>query len=577
MIPEVKTDVLIIGSGVAGIRAAIEASERNVDVIVVTKGALCKDGASSWMAGNGFQAALYAPDSLDEHVRDTIVGGKYLNNQKLVKTFLAHGPKAVEDLSRWGVRFLRKGKKFNQISFPGHSHPRNLAGKPGLFMGPEYRKTLFREMKKRNIPVDEDVLIADLLLVGGEVAGAIGLDVRRGELKVYNAKSTVLATGGFMGCYNLTTATRMATGDGHGIAYRAGARMTSMEHIQFLPAATLWPLSLYGDPYPYLLWVSLHPLFYNNLGERFLERYYPDVKDWATREAAARAMVKEVKAGRGTPHGGTYMSFRHLPRNLLEEFLEKASGVDYLAKLKEAGIDIRYDAIEVAPGAHYVAGGCWINERCETSLKGLYAIGEVGSGGRDGADRLGGNSIPFCLAMGHIAGKEVSERAKGSRRLKIDKGVVEQRSRNILAPMEGQNGKRPAEIKRAVRMIMSTYAYVERDGKGLKLAIEKLKKIREKDLGQMTTVAKNRIYNLEWVDALEAKNMVAVAEMVCRSALMREESRGLHQRADHPNPEPAWLKHILIEKGEEGMVFSTEPVEFPILKPDPEVEHGEEQ
>jgi succinate dehydrogenase/fumarate reductase flavoprotein subunit len=575
MIREENTDVLVIGSGIAGIRAAIEVHEQGLDVILTTKGALCKDGASSWMAGNGFQAALYHPDSVDVHIEDTIRGGKFLNNQQLVRTFLSKGSEVVEDLYGWGVRFSRRKKKYYQIAFPGHTHPRSLVGKPGLFMGPEYRKAMFRQVKERKIRAHEDMFLVDLLLTDDRVVGAIGLDLRTGEIKYYRAKSTILATGGFMGCYQLTTANQTATGDGHGLAYRAGAKMVNMEMIQFLPAATLWPKTVYGDPYPYLLWVSLHPVFYNNLGERFLQRYYPEVGDWATREAAARAIAKEVRAGRGSPHGGAYMSFRHLPRNLVEGFLEKASGVDYLQKLKDAQIDIRYDGIEVAPGAHYVAGGCWINERCETTLEGLYAVGEVGSGGKDGADRLGGNSIPFCLAMGSIAGQEASKKAKNRKPSKPDSLEIEKKCRRIRYPMERTGGKRPIEMKTAIREVMSNYAYVERTGNDLEIGIEELHRIRERDLPLMATGAKNTIFNRDWQDALETLNMLDSAEMVCRAALMRQESRGLHQRSDYPDSKPDWLKHIMIEKSEEEMKLSTRPLEFPIIKPPEEASnHG---
>ena len=570
MVFEEKTDVLIIGGGIAGIRAAIEATDQGVEVILTTKGAFCKDGAATWMAGNGFQAALYPPDSIEVHVKDTIKGGKYLNNQKIVKTFLSLGPKAVEDMYKWGVRLLKKDGKFYQLPFPGHSYPRSVCGKPGLFLGPEYKKALFRQVKRRKIKVEEDTFITDLLVSDKEVVGAIGLDVRRGEIKVYRAKSTILATGGFMGCYEFTTANPTATGDGHAMAYRAGVKMMDMEFIQFIPAATLWPANLRGDVYPYMLWINLHPIFYNSLGERFLERYYPDVKDWATREAVARAIVKEVRAGRGSPHGGAYMSFSHLPRNLVDNFLERAGGVHFFRKLKEVGVDIRYDAIEVAPGAHYVQGGCWINKKCETSYKGLYAVGEVGSGGKDGADRLAGNSITFCLAMGYIAGREAAERAKEVSLSEVDKRDVEKFSQKIYAPLKRKNGKRPVEIKKAIREIMSTYAFLERDEEGLQFALKKLGEIREKDLPRLATLAKNKIFNVEWVDALEAINMVEVAEMVCNAALMRTESRGLHQRTDYPNSDPAWLRHIIIEKIGEEVKFSTEPVDLSIITPDEE-------
>jgi len=239
-----------------------------------------------------------------------------------------------------------------------------------------------------------------------------------------------------------------------------------------------------------------------------------------------------------------------------------------LAKLREAGVDIRHDGIEIALGAHYVQGGCWINERCETSLAGLYAVGEAGSGGKDGADRLAGNSITFCMAMGAIAGMEAAERAKRSPLLRIRKNDANRLVRKMLVPMERKDGMRPTDIKRAVRKIMSQHAFVERDGEGLGGGLRKLEEIRARDLRDMATAAKNEIFNTEWVDALEAINLVDVAEMVCRAALVREESRGLHQRVDYPDTDPGWLKHVLIERAESGMELSTTPVEFPIMKPE---------
>lgn len=566
---EEKTDVLIIGAGIAGIRAAVEASELGVDVILTNKGAFCKDGAATWMAGNGFQAALYPPDSVETHIKDTIKGGKYLNNQRLVKTFLELGPKVVEDMNRWGVRLSKKDGKFYSLPFPGHTYPRSVCGKPGLFLGPEYKKALYRQVKKQKIRVDEDVFISDLLVGrnGDEVTGGIGIDVRGGHIKVYQAKSTILATGGFMGSYNFTTANPAATGDGHGMAYRAGIKMMDMEFVQFIPAATLWPANARGDIYPYMLWINLHPIFYNSLGERFLERYYPDRKEWVTREAAARAIGMEVRAGRGSPQGGAYMAFNHLPKNLLDNFLGKAAGVHFFEKLKEAGLDLHRDAIEVAPAAHYVQGGCWVNEKCETGRNGLYAAGEMGSGGKDGADRLPGNSITFCLAMGYVAGREAAERAKGASFPEIDKGEVEKLSKKIISPLQCEAGKRPLEIKRAIREVMSTYAALGRDEQGLKLALKRLEEIREKDLNSMATVTKNAAFNLEWVDALEVMNMIDVGELVCRAALMRTETRGLNERTDYPHADPNWLKHIIIEKAGDGMKLSTEPVDFPIADP----------
>ncbi len=571
---EKSSDVLVIGGGIAGIRAAIEAAERGADVILTNKGAFCKDGAAAWMAGNGFQAALYPPDSVETHVLDTIKGGWYLNNQTLVKTFLGLGLKTVADMNKWGVRLAKKENHYYQLPFPGHSFPRSVCGKPGLFLGPEYRKALYRQIKKRKIQVKEDFFAADLLVSDGAVGGMVGMDLRTGAVEVYRAKSTVLATGGFMGCYNFTTANPTATGDGHAMAYRAGVKMMDMEFVQFIPAAHLWPANARGDIYPYLLWINLHPHFYNSMGERFLERYYPEKKEWVTREAAARAIVTEVRAGRGSPHGGAYMSFRHLPVNLIDNFLAKAAGVHYFEKLKDAGLDIRHDAIEVAPGAHYVQGGCWINERCETNYKGLYTVGEVGSGGKDGADRLAGNSITFCLAMGIIGGQEAARWAKESTLPDINRAEVEKLAQQMMSPLKMTKGKRPVEVKRKIRDVLSTHATLGRDEAGLTAALEQLQQIREKDVSAMATAAKHRVFNLDMLDALEARNMIDVAELVCRSALLRKETRGLHERIDFPKTDPGWLKHIMIQKAGEEMKLFTEPVDLCIVQPEKEA-HSE--
>jgi succinate dehydrogenase/fumarate reductase flavoprotein subunit len=234
----------------------------------------------------------------------------------------------------------------------------------------------------------------DILKNGETVVGAAGIDNRAGTFIVIKARSTILATGGFMDCFEFTTANPTLTGDGHAMAYRAGVRMTGMEFIQFFPAACLWPSNLYRDNYPYELIYSLRGILYNKHGERFMERYYPVEKDFVPREAMSKAIAKEVREGRGSAHGGAYLSFRHLPRNLLDTYLKETWDVPFFQSLREAGVDLREDAIEMGPAAHYVQGGCWIDEKCRTNLPGLYAAGEVGSGGKDGADRLASMPCP---------------------------------------------------------------------------------------------------------------------------------------------------------------------------------------
>jgi succinate dehydrogenase/fumarate reductase flavoprotein subunit len=566
----IETDVLIIGAGIAGIRAAVEAHDQGADVILTTKGVFGKDGGAVWMAGWGYQAALYPPDSLDQHIKDTIIGGKFLTNQELVCEFLKLAPKTVEELDRWGVRLGKKEGKFFQAALPGETYPRSLTHRRfGELLGGEYRKALPRQIKIREkIKVLEDMIVVDLIKIDGVVIGAVSLDIRRGELAVIKAKSTILATGGYMACFEFTSANPTLTGDGHGMAYRAGAKMMDMEFIQFFPTIAIWPANVYGDVFPYSFLAIMRGYFYNRLGERFMEKYYPVEKDFAPREAASRAIIKEVREGRGSPHGGAYLSIRHLPKNLIDNVLESLKDNPFFLGLKEAGFDIRDDAIEVAPGAHYVQGGCWINLKCETNLPGLYAIGEVGSGGKDGADRLAGNALTFCMVMGYVAGREAVNRAKNVTNIpEIDdvhiKGIFEQ----VLAPVNREEGVRPSEVKRRIKKLMSSYMVFARKEEELESCIGEIERIRGELIPKLYTKAKTKRFNLEWIDALETRNMLDVSEMAMRAALMRRESRGLHEREDYPDQDPDWLKHIMIENRNGEMVLETEPVAFPYLKP----------
>jgi succinate dehydrogenase/fumarate reductase flavoprotein subunit len=563
------TDVLIIGGGIAGIRAAIEAAEQHVEVVLANKGQVGKDGAAVWMAGGGYQAAFYPPDSIEQHVEDTIKAGKYLNNQDLAMAFLKLAPETVKDLTKWGARFAKKDGKYFQIKLPGETYPRSMSHSIiGESLGGEYRKVLPRQVKMhKEINILNDIFIVDLISSGETISGAVGLNVRNGEFVTIQAKVTILATGGFMALFDFTTANPTLTGDGHGMAYRAGARMMDMEFVQFFPAATLWPRTVYRDHFPYTLLWRLRGIFYNAIGERFMERYFPVEKDFATREAMSRAIYREVKEGRGSANGGAYLSFRHLPRNLINVCLEDLKDNPFMQGLKDAGVDIREDAIEIGPAAHYVQGGCWINERCETDLPGLYAVGELGSGGKDGADRLAGNALPFCMAMGYIAGKEAAQRAKCTGLPSLNEAQVEKICSLATAPFMRQDGVRPVKVKREIRDLMSRNMVYDRNKDELTGSLKELARIRQEDLPRLYVSAKTEGFNLEWVEALEVRNMLDTAEMSTRAALMREESRGLHQRSDFPEAREEWLKHIIIKINKDGMDLTTEPVTFPILKP----------
>lgn len=564
----IETDVLVIGGGIAGIRAAIEAAQQGVNVIMANKGYVGQDGAAVWMAGGGYLAALSAPDSIDQHIKDTLKAGYYLNRQDLVRTFLSLAPESVEDLAKWRVRWCKKNGKYHQTRIMGETYARSMMhAKTGEHLGGEYRKALPRQLRlKKNVGLLEDTPMIDLLKNGDEVVGAVGLDMKEGDFQVIRAKSTVLATGGFMACYEFSTANNTLTGDGHGMAYRAGAKMCDMEFIQFFPAAALWPSNLYRDAYPYELFYNIFGHMYNNLGERFMERYYPAEKEFVPREAQSRAICKEVREGRGSPHGGAYLSLRHLPRNLLERFLAETYNVPFYKSLRDAGVDLRYDAIEIGPGAHYVQGGSRISVKCESSLPGLYSAGEC-AGGRDGADRLAGNALPFCMAMGYVAGKEAANRAKSVELQAIDEGQLEEICKEATAPLDRKEGFSPLEQRKEIKRLMSTYNMYQREEKELEEALRALDAIRKEKLPNLCISTKTRRFNIEWLHAIELRNMLDVSEMSMGCAVRRKETRGLHERADYPDEDPGWLKNNIVQKVGDEMQFTTEPVKFSYMEP----------
>lgn len=303
------------------------------------------------------------------------------------------------------------------------------------------------------------------------------------------------------------------------------------------------------------------------MGERFMERYYPVEKDWATREAASRAIAQEVREGRGSPQGGAYLAFKHIPRNLMDTFLEANKESGFLKDLEKVGFDIRQDALEVGPGAHYVQGGAWVDVQCKTNLKRLYAIGEVGSGGKDGADRLAGNSLPFCMAMGIVAGKDAAASVSSGGLPGVEMGQVDLLSKKVITYLDRTEGVSPEEVKAKITDILGEHCIFERTAEGLNSAIKGIEAIKENLLPKLYCASKKKVFNLKLVAALEAENMALVAEMILKAALMREESRGLHERKDFPEADPNWLKHIIVKKVDEDMTFSTEPVTFPYVKP----------
>jgi fumarate reductase (CoM/CoB) subunit A len=554
---EIKTTILIIGAEAAGAKAAIEAQEEGAEVLVVTKGLVGRSG-NTVMAGAGIQAPLGHMDPRDNpdvFFEDVVKGGAYLNNQKLVEPLVNLSVTEVPKMEKWGAKFLKNGDKFVQYQLPGSSYPRTL-NPLGHRGGLHWRRAFKTQFNRLNTRIMEDVFITRLLLSDGQVAGAFGISLRDGEFLVFRSKVTILATGGCTQIYRKTDGSVDATGDGILLAYDAGAELMDMEFHQFFPMACYTP-PLEMHQQPGALRYYLHAKFYNAIGEEFMARYLPLSKDWGLRDATSRAIYLENKHGRGSPHGGAYLSVNHLPHNLLSEWI-KHHPLGILTKLDKLGIDLHKDALEVGPACHYTMGGVRINENCETRLPRLYAVGEVAAG-MDGAERIdGGPAITWCLSMGYIAGKRAAKQVGDLDWLAIDPDQIKEEQEKIGSLRRKKEGIRAFEIANKVKEIMWEHCSLVRNGEGLKQAITRIEEVKGTDLPRISVPDSSPIFNRGLIESFEAANLLCLAEMTVRAATMREETRKSHYRTDFPKRDDAkWLKNILIGKSDGKMAFTT--------------------
>ena len=571
-IQEIKADVLIIGSEAAGAKAAIEAQEEGADVLVITKGVVGKSG-NTVMAGWGIQAPLshmYPGDSPDVFFEDVVKGGAYLNNQKLLERLVKLSVTEVPKMEKWGAKFMKKGDRFVQFQLPGSSYPRTLhpIGRHG---GLQWRKAFKNQFKRLKTKIKEDIFITKLLVSDGQAAGAFGISLREGRFILIRAKIIILATGGCTDIYLKNDGSRDATGDGIVLALDAGTEIMDMEFQQF------FPLSCYTPPFEFATFTAnlryvLHGKMYNSLGEPFMERYLPLSKDWGLRDPTSRAIYLENKYGRGSPHGGAYIAVNHLPENIINDWIEREKP-SYIPKLEKHGIDIRKHALECGPASHYSMGGVRVNENCETNVPRLYAAGEVASG-PDGAERIdGGPAITWCLAMGHIAGKDAAKKVKKLNFLDIDIEQVKESKEKVNLMWNRRKGIRGFEIKKKIKPIMWEQCALVRDGDGLQEALCVIQKIKTNDVPHLAVQSSSKILNKGLVEAMEAKNIVTLSEMIVRAALMREESRRSHYRTDFPSrDDKKWLRNIIIKKEKGEMAFATVSPVMTKMKPSGEKE-----
>ena len=539
-IKTISTDVLIIGSGGAGSRAAIEVDNAGLKATIVSKGLSFRSGCTG-MAEGGYNAVFKAvdkDDSIDAHIFDTLKGGSYLNDKKLVEILVNESPKRLIDLENYGALFDRQESgEIDQRPFGGQSFRRTCY--QGDRTGAELMNALKEEIIKRDIECIEEVMITSLVTDGDEVIGATGLNLKDSSLIYFKAKSTILASGGAGQLYPVTSNTFQKNGDGYAISYRAGADIVDMEQVQFHPTGMVSPKSKRGV----LVTEAVRAeggILLNSEGERFMSRYAPEKMELATRDVVARSIYQEIIEGRGTENGGVYLDISHLDDDYIDETLETM-----VLQFENIGIDIKSEPIEVAPTAHHFMGGLKINTDASTSLKNLFGAGEV-CGGVHGANRLGGNALADTQVFGKIAGESASKACKNTELKTNDEQVNQEASR--IDSLIKKGSIKPKEFKDNIKNLMWENVAIVREEKTLNEALKQLLEM-QKDLDNLD-VGDNTQYNTDLVTALEVINMVEICILIVKSAILRRESRGAHFRSDFPESIDEWKKSIIMNKKE---------------------------
>ena len=537
-IKTIKTDVLIIGSGGAGSRAAIEVDNEGLKATIVSKGLSFRSGCTG-MAEGGYNAVFKTvdkDDSIDAHINDTLKGGSYLNDEKLVEILVNESPKRLIDLENYGALFDRQDSgEIDQRPFGGQSYRRTCY--EGDRTGAELLNALKEEIIKRNIECIEEVMITSLITDGIEVIGATGLDLKDSSLIYFKSKATILASGGAGQLYPVTSNTLQKNGDGFAIAFKAGANLVDMEQVQFHPTGMVSPKSKKGVLVTEAVRAEGGKLI-NSKGERFMSKYAPEKMELATRDVVARSIYQEIIEGRGTENGGVYLDISHLDDDYIDEKLETM-----VLQFESVGVDIKHKPIEVAPTAHHFMGGLKIDTDASTSLKNLFGAGEV-CGGVHGANRLGGNALADTQVFGKIAGESASQAAKQNE-LKTNENQVKEESKRIEGLIK-EGSIKPQEFKENIKNLMWENVAIVREEKTLNKALKELQEMQN-ELDKLD-VSDKKQYNNELVTALEVINMVEICILVVKSAILRRESRGAHFRSDYPETLDEWKKSIIFNK-----------------------------
>jgi len=584
-------DVVVIGAGGAGLRAAIEASAAGAKVGLICKSLLGK--AHTVMAEGGMAAALANADDRDNwkvHFADTMRGGQYVNNWRMAELHAKEAPDRVRELEAWGAVFDRTADgRILQRNFGGHRYPRlaHVGDRTGL----ELIRTLQDHGIHQGIEVHMEHTIVTLLKEGDRVVGAFGYDRERGRFKVFRAKAIVLATGGIGRAYRITSNSWEYTGDGHSLAYQAGAELIDMEFVQFHPTGMIWPPSVMG----LLVTEGVRGeggVLRNNEGKRFMFADIPDAyksqtadnpeEGWRytqgdknarrppellTRDHVSRCIVDEVKAGRGSPHGGVYLDISWIKEKIpnAAEHIKKKLPSMYHQFMQLANLDITKQPMEVGPTTHYIMGGVHVNAETQmTNVPGLFAAGEVAAG-LHGSNRLGGNSLSDLLVFGKRAGEFAAKFARESDAGQIHDAQLEEVAREALEPFDraakaAGSAESPYLVQNDLQEMMQRLVGIVRREEEMVRALGELAKLWERS--RSVAVYGHREYNPGWHTAIDLKHLLTVSEAITRAAIERKESRGGHFRDDFPNRDAAEGKvNIILRKDPDGsMRTRREPI-----------------
>jgi succinate dehydrogenase / fumarate reductase flavoprotein subunit len=573
-IQTIEHDVVVIGAGGAGLRAAIECGSQGLSTGLVCKSLLGK--AHTVMAEGGCAAALgnVAPkDNWRIHFRDTMRGGKFLNSWRMAELHARNAPDRVRELERWGAVFDRTPTGLiSQRNFGGHRYPRlaHVGDRTGLEM---IRTLQDRTIQEKKVAVHMECTALELLLDGGAIAGVLAYWRDSGRLLLLTAKAVILATGGGGRAWRFTSNSWEYTGDGFALAYDAGAELMDLEFTQFHPTGMVWPPSVRGI----LVTEGVRGdggVLKNRDGDRFMFKYIPEkfaaetadtveeADRWLadsehnrrppellTRDVVARAITREVVEGRGSPHGGVFLD---IASRRPADFIKRKLPSMYHQFKELAGVDITAEPMEVGPTLHYFMGGVRVDaDTQQSSVPGLFAAGEC-AGGMHGANRLGGNSLSDLLVFGHLAGVGAADYVRGSSRPRtIDRRQVDAAVKRATDPLNRPDGINPYLVTEQLQKVMDRYVNIVREKGELETALVELEKLKA-DVSQVKAPGASQ-YNPGWHEAIALRSLMITAEAVTRAALVREESRGAHTRVDFPTERDEWLQYnVVVRRGSDG-------------------------